>query len=387
MTGLAAGTTYHVRAYATNSAGTTYGADVTFITLASLPALTTNAITGITATTAGGGGNITSDGGAVITARGICWSTSANPTVSDSKTNDGTGTGSFTTSLTGLTSNTTYYVRSYATNSAGTAYGNEISFKSLILYSNKYLFRDTTASGSYSNYGALTTGYAVNVITNTFSFDLWVKPTRTITMVGESNVCMGGVSVPLANSNQNWAIVAINGGLGVSVGTGLTIGTNGVMIGEHTGNLLVSRLSYTVPIIDWVHVAVIYRPDSIFLYLNGDLVRSRRNSCTSVINSPNSLTGSMYSPDFKGDIDEFRLWDIPLTRQEVKIIKDKKLVNQVAGLRYYAGFDNGQFERTLGDIGNVNMTVSGLTPATHIKTSTWDLVRYTGSTISNLTPY
>jgi hypothetical protein len=62
-------------------------------------------------------------------------------------------------------------------------------------------------------------------------------------------------------------------------------------------------------------------------------------------------------------------------------------MNMISGLRYYAGFDNGQFERTLGNIGNVNMTVRGLTPATHIKTSTWDLVRYTGSTISNLIPY
>jgi hypothetical protein len=286
-----------------------------------------------------------------------------------------------------LEENTTYHFRLVASSAVGISYSDDMTFTTPPAYSNKYLFRDTTASGSYSNYGALNTGYAVNVITNTFSFDFWVKPTQPIAMAGESNVCMGGVSVPLAFTNQNWAIVPINGGLGVSVGTGLTIGTNGIMVGEHTGNLLVSRLSYTVPITDWVHVAVVYRPDSIFLYFNGDLVRSRQNPCTSILNVPNSLTGSMYSPDFKGDLDEFRLWDIPLTRQEVKIIKDKKLMNQVSGLRYYAGFDNGTFERTLGDIGTVSMTVTGLIPSNHIKTSSWDLVRYTGSTIGTLVPY
>lgn len=91
-------------------------------------ALTTNAATSITQTSAVSGGNITDDGGASITARGVCWSTSHNPTTTNDKTNDGTGNGSFVSNIIGLTTNTTYYVRAYATNSAGTAYGNEVSF-------------------------------------------------------------------------------------------------------------------------------------------------------------------------------------------------------------------------------------------------------------------
>ncbi len=83
----------------------------------------------INSTSAKSGGEIISDGGATVTARGVCWSTSPNPTAADSKTDDGTGNGSFTSSLTGLTPNTTYYVRAYATNSKGTAYGNQVSFK------------------------------------------------------------------------------------------------------------------------------------------------------------------------------------------------------------------------------------------------------------------
>ncbi|NMC39448.1 MAG: hypothetical protein GYA41_14095 [Bacteroidales bacterium] len=129
MTGLLPGTTYHVRAYATNVAGTAYGNDLTFTTLAVVPTLTTTAASAITTTTATSGGNISADGGAPVTARGVCWSTATGPVVTGSHTTDGTGTGSFPSSITGLAANTTYYVRAYATNSIGTAYGNEITFK------------------------------------------------------------------------------------------------------------------------------------------------------------------------------------------------------------------------------------------------------------------
>jgi uncharacterized protein (TIGR02145 family) len=94
-----------------------------------LPVLTTTNTGNITLTTATSGGNITADGGADITARGVVWNTSSNPTISlVTKTTDGTGIGSFTSNLTNLTPNTTYYVRAYATNSVGTVYGNEVTF-------------------------------------------------------------------------------------------------------------------------------------------------------------------------------------------------------------------------------------------------------------------
>ena len=127
FTGLTAGTTYHVRTYATNSTGTTYGAERSFTTFA-LPTVTTNTVSSITTSTASCGGNVTADGGTSVTARGVCWSTSHNPTTNNNKTTNGTGMGSFTSSITGLISGTTYYVRAYATNSVGTAYGNEVTF-------------------------------------------------------------------------------------------------------------------------------------------------------------------------------------------------------------------------------------------------------------------
>ena len=73
-------------------------------------------------------GIFASDGGAEITARGVCWSLNANPTTSDLKTNDGVGIGQFTSDLTGLNAGSSYHVRAYATNSAGTAYGSDIAF-------------------------------------------------------------------------------------------------------------------------------------------------------------------------------------------------------------------------------------------------------------------
>lgn len=130
ITGLTENTTYYVRAYATNEAGTAYGEQKSFTTdhEVLLPTVTTNSVTNISHTTATCGGNVTSDGGASVTARGVCWSTSQNPTISNSCTINGTGTGSFTSPITGLSPNTTYYVRAYATNSVGTQYGSQVSF-------------------------------------------------------------------------------------------------------------------------------------------------------------------------------------------------------------------------------------------------------------------
>jgi len=131
LTGLLSGTTYNIRSYATNSVGTVYGNVITFTTTIILPTLTTTDITGITTSSATAGGNISADGGGAIVARGVCWNTTTGPTISNNKTTDGTGKGIYTSTLPGLTVNTTYYLRAYATNSAGTAYGNEITASTL----------------------------------------------------------------------------------------------------------------------------------------------------------------------------------------------------------------------------------------------------------------
>ncbi|MCP4576516.1 MAG: DUF4382 domain-containing protein, partial [Deltaproteobacteria bacterium] len=130
MTGLSPDTAYHVRAYATNTAGTSYGNQVSFTTRTRAPTVTTQAETAIGETTATGNGTITDLGTPPPTEHGVCWNTTGTPTILDSKTEEGPviATGAFTSCMTGLSPNTAYYVRAYATDTAGTIYGNQVSF-------------------------------------------------------------------------------------------------------------------------------------------------------------------------------------------------------------------------------------------------------------------
>lgn len=126
VTSLNGGTTYYIRAYATNNAGTSYGNELIFQTL-TLASVTTNAATSITSTSATSGGTISSNGGNPVTERGIVWGTTTNLTVETSnKIISGSGNGSFVGNITGLTPFTNYFAKAYAITSAGTAYGNTI---------------------------------------------------------------------------------------------------------------------------------------------------------------------------------------------------------------------------------------------------------------------
>ncbi|MBK8300407.1 MAG: hypothetical protein IPK90_08155 [Chitinophagaceae bacterium] len=121
------GTMYFVRAYATNIVGTSYGGEISFTTQ-NIPSVTTNSVTSITSSSAICGGNVVSNGGTTVTSRGICWSTTVNPTIANSRTINGSGSGPFSSAMTGLLSGRTYYVRAYAANSWGTAYGSNVAF-------------------------------------------------------------------------------------------------------------------------------------------------------------------------------------------------------------------------------------------------------------------
>lgn len=176
LTGLAPVTTYYVRAYAVNSTVNNYGNEISFTTTAVLPTLAaTTAATSITGTTATSGGNVTNNGGAAITERGICYATTANPTTANTKIVDpAPGVGAFVSNLTGLTGYTTYYVRAYAINSIGTSYGTQISFAttrippSLVTVSPTSIMSTSANSGGsmnwngggYSNYQAYGVAYA-----------------------------------------------------------------------------------------------------------------------------------------------------------------------------------------------------------------------------------
>lgn len=133
ITGLTGGTTYYYKAYSYNTSGYAYGSVKSFTTTSIAPTVTTTSpASAVSYYTAIVLGNVSSDGGASVTEKGVCYNTTGNPTIADSKGTTGTGTGAISSNLTGLTANTLYYARAYATNSVGTSYGAQITFTTAI---------------------------------------------------------------------------------------------------------------------------------------------------------------------------------------------------------------------------------------------------------------
>jgi LPXTG-site transpeptidase (sortase) family protein len=238
ITGLAPNTLYHVRAYATNTAGTSYGADVTFTTLPPVaPTVTTQAVTAIAANTATGNGNITALGVPNPTQYGIVWNTATNPTVAlATKTTQGVpaGVGAFTSAITGLTPGTLYYVRAYATNTAGTSYGANVTFTTSLTALT--ITASAGAGGTITPSGAVPVAGGANQ-----AFDITPNPTFIL-----SDVLVDGVSVGRANSytfnavNANHTIAAsFNGGWSAPTGS-----TNVVVI-TNPNNVFTSNNTYT----------------------------------------------------------------------------------------------------------------------------------------------
>jgi len=206
LTELLPATTYYVRSFATNSVGTVYGTETSFTTIAIAPTLTTTAASSVTKYAANTGGTIISNGGSTILASGICWSTTATPTISDSKTTDGTTSGTFTSSLTSLTAGTTYYVRAYATNAIGTGYGPNESFTTLSTSSNNPALDATTTATSITANSAILGG--------------------NITDEGATQVSVRGLVYGTTTGSSTYSVtVGSGGGTFTSTLTGLTQGT------------------------------------------------------------------------------------------------------------------------------------------------------------------
>ena len=211
ITGLNQGTTYHFALYEY------FGADHCYNTTALTgdgttlgpPTVTTSVVTNITSSTADGGGEVTSENGASVTAKGVCWSTSTNPNLSDAHTSDGTGTGVFTSNLSNLTGSTQYYVRAYATNSYGTNYGNEEQF--------------VTACSSVSTFP-----YIEN-------FDSWTTSTPDYNCTADNSILLDDCWSNFVGDDIDWDIFSNST---ASSGTGPT--------GDHTsgsGNYLYTESS------------------------------------------------------------------------------------------------------------------------------------------------
>ena len=196
-----------------------------------LPTVLTSSIANITATSASSGGVISSDGGAKVTSRGVCWGLSANPSISDSKTSDGGGDGQFTSNITGLEAGSTYHVRAYATNSVGTAYGTNLSFTTL----GKAPECITQAASNISSTGVTLNGtinanHASTIVT--FEYGTTNQYGQTVTAV-QSPVNGNSITNVSANltgltvgTNYHFRVKAVNT-LGNDVGEDMTFTTSG----------------------------------------------------------------------------------------------------------------------------------------------------------------
>ncbi len=327
-------TNYTYRVYGFNQVGKSiqYSNEVSIKTI-TVPILTTTVITEITSSGAKSGGNISSDGGSAITARGVVWGTSSNPTIAlSTKTSDGTGLGSFQSSITGLAVNTKYYVRVYATNSAGTSYGNEVSFTTLDsgligFYAFNGNALDESGNENHGNLigPTLTTGRkditntaylfsnGSNLIStskeynspNTFSYSVWFK---TSTPTNFSQI-MG------FNNGKN-----SHGGM-----WDRTLYIKNNKLGFYTFNPSIYH-EVDVNVIDntWHHCVVTMNQSGSHIYLDGSLLSSRPNQNVGQNYSgyfrigglsPNDLNNSMI-----GIYDDIRIYNKVLSADQVKVL-------------------------------------------------------------------
>ena len=228
---LTPGVRYHCRAFATNTHGTAYGDTMSFRTFAlTAPTVLTDSVSSITSTSAVFTGDVTSSGGAFVTAKGICYDTLPAPTISSHLSPAGSDTGVFTTTLSGLATSHLYYARAYATNSVGTAYGATDSFTT-VLVSVPTITTDSPTSVTYTS---VLTGVSVSSAGGS-----------TITWQG---VCYGTSPYPTTSSS----VYSTATGVGHFVAdlTGLTAGTTYYVRAfsqNSSGTAYGSQYSFTTP--------------------------------------------------------------------------------------------------------------------------------------------
>jgi hypothetical protein len=341
-TSVSAGVTYSYRVSSFNSVGKslTYSNEVTLTPTAAplLPTLTTTAASSITLTTATSGGNISSDGGAAITARGVCWSTNVNPTIAlSTKTNDGAGTGSFVSNITGLTASTTYYARAYATNNAGTAYGDQITF-TLTFPTNGLVgywpfngnANDESGNGNNGTVsGATLTTDRNGNVDKAFYFDginnnLMIPGSSSLTSIETFNK----ITVAGWFNNQNINVNAVFSF--VNKYNPINDGGWEIILAENYANWSTEAFVETtntciptLPVESWEHIAITYDQSTsiVVLYVNGINICTR--NCSFTINNTNN--GPLYfgyspaGPDefSRGKIDDIGIWNRALTQAEI----------------------------------------------------------------------
>lgn len=309
---LAAGTTYFVRAFATNSAGTAYGQELSFVTGALEAAtVTTSAATEVQFFAARVDGVVTSAGDGPVSERGFVFKTSAGPTVADSKVTAGTGTGAFFAYLTGLTPSTKYYVRSFATTVVGTSYGAEINF--------------TTTAGAdlaanldgTNDYIRMNDNAAFDLTTN-YTLEAWIKL--------DSYKSLGGIISKYQSLGANGYTLRLS-----SAAPYDEINFDGMV--TQNLNLVLGK---------WYHVAAVKSGATRSLYINGSKVplTGTPDFTNASANSDFLGIGVDYTDRyFDGTIDEVRIWNIARTQAQIDAAWDVVLTGTETGLvGYYRMF-------------------------------------------------
>lgn len=205
-----------------------------------LPILTTTVVSNITATSATSGGNITYDGGAIITSRGVCWSTNINPSISDNKTIDGSGEGSFSSNIINLIGGTKFYVAAYATNSSGTGYGSVQSFSTLGQLPTASTQAATNIQANTAKLNGLVNS---NYLSTSVSFDYGLTINYGQSIASTQSPITGSINIPVSadliglssNSTYHFRIKVVNS-LGTTTGDDMTFMTIGP-ISDIDGNI------------------------------------------------------------------------------------------------------------------------------------------------------
>jgi len=343
LTGLEAGKTYYVRAYATNSDGTSYGDQVQFNTVApSLATLTTSSATNLTYSSVTLGGNITDLGGEgnVLTNYGVCYSTTPNPTVIYPKVIVGsnkTTTGVFSADISNLQQGTTYYAKAFAINSAGNAYGNEITFTTptdpftisdgLLAF---YNFSNQNANDALSNYNGVVSGGV------TFSPAI----SGSSNYVAEFDGTTGFINVPfqILPSSGSWSISLWMKSNKSTIGLIHTLNTNiwGQVEIKSNSTLEVdlwnwnninfsNNLSASLLNNSWHQLVITYNGSKLIYYVDSILNESK--SITSSMywdNHDFTKIGKSYNYWYNGSMDNIRFYNRALTTTEVATLYNAK---------------------------------------------------------------
>ena len=289
------------------------------------PIVTTANVTNITDTSAGCGGNVTDEGNAAVTARGVCWNTTGAPTTADSHTTNGSGLGSFTSSITALTSGgQTYYVRAYATNTDVTGYGEQKVFATLMTPPGNALSFDGT-----DDYVSLPSDISTEVVDN-ITIEAWVN------------------SNSLSQSSSYRAIVSevFSEDANVAFELFLLGDSHNLTAGFYDGSWHQANESASFPTGEWVHVAATYDGHYIKLYRDGTQVAISSDLALSLPAGSNvwRIGRRHDSGDashlWNGKIDDVSIWNVTRSQSDIQNNMHKILNGDESNLVAYYHFDH-----------------------------------------------